>query len=131
MHDARLERPPFCAQCGSPVVVADAEFCKNCGAPLSWFSRDISWRPLIALILSVVPGLGQLYKGQPGRGLMWFIFVLVFLAYATPIGMLLWLVCAGNAALAGAVREEAIANSARRRTHPRRSTRQTVQRPEL
>jgi TM2 domain-containing membrane protein YozV len=120
MSNPRIERPRFCAQCGTPVVVPDADFCKNCGAALAWLSLDISWRPLLALFLSVIPGLGQLYKGQPGRGLLWFMFVVSFLLYATPIGLLLWMICAGNAALAGAVREEAIANSAGRQIQPRR-----------
>jgi TM2 domain-containing membrane protein YozV len=82
------------------------------------------------MCLSIIPGLGQLYKGQPGRGLLWFVFVVLFLAYAMPIGILLWIVCAGNAALAGAVREEVIANSARRHIYSnRRRRQQTVQPP--
>jgi TM2 domain-containing membrane protein YozV len=120
MSDQRIERPRFCARCGSPLVVPDANFCKNCGAPLTWFSHDIAWRPLLAMFLSVIPGLGQLYKGQPARGLLWFIFVMVFLVYATPIGVLLWMICAGNAAMAGAVPEAAITNSARRQMQARR-----------
>jgi TM2 domain-containing membrane protein YozV len=132
MSDARIERPRFCAQCGSPVVVPDANFCKNCGAPLSWLSRDISWRPLVAMLLSVIPGLGQLYKGQPGRGLLWFMFVVLFLLYATPVGVLLWLICAGNAALAGAVHEEVLARSATRQTYRRgHRRRHPVQRPSM
>ncbi len=71
------------------------------------------------MFLSVIPGLGQLYKGQPGRGFLWFIFVLMFLLYAPPIGFLLWVICAGNAALAGAVREEVIVQPAKRHTQPR------------
>jgi len=127
MSDPHIERPRFCAQCGTPVVVPDANFCKNCGAPLTWLSRDISWRPLLAMGLSVIPGMGQLYKGQPGRGLLWFMFVVLFLVYATPIGVLLWMICAGNAALAGAVHEEAITRSSRRQMQPRR--RRTMQPP--
>ena len=127
MSDPGLERPRFCAQCGTPLVVPDANFCKDCGAPLTWLSRDISWRPLLAICLSVIPGLGQLYKGQPGRGLLWFMFVVLFLVYATPIGVVLWMICAGNAALAGAVHEEAIVHSARRPRQPRR--RRTMQPP--
>lgn len=117
MPDPRIERPRFCAQCGSPVVVPDANYCKNCGAPLTWLNRDISWRPVRAMFLSVIPGLGQLYKGQPARGLLWFIFVVVFLLYATPIGVLLWVICAGNAAVAGAMPGETIATTTR---HSRR-----------
>jgi TM2 domain-containing membrane protein YozV len=130
MPDPRIERPRFCAQCGAPVVVPDADFCKNCGAPLTWLSRDISWRPALAMLLSVIPGLGQLYKGQPGRGLLWFIFVVVFLVYAPPVGILLWMICAGNAAIAGAALETAIPNSARRPMQSRRHwARQTLQPP--
>ena len=120
MPEPRIERPRFCAQCGTPVVVADANFCKNCGSPLTWISRDISWRPMLALLLSVIPGLGQLYKGQPGRALVWFIFVLMLLVRAWPVGLLLWMICAANAALGGAIREEAIENSARHRRRLRR-----------
>jgi TM2 domain-containing membrane protein YozV len=130
MSDMRMDRPRFCAHCGAPVVVADANFCKQCGAPLTWLSHNISWRPMLAMLLSVIPGLGQLYKGQPGRGLLWFMLVIVFLVYATPIGLLLWIVCAGNAALGGAVREDVIAHSVQHRTQPHgRDPRRTAQRP--
>src|SRR5579883_1271543 len=77
MRERHTERPRFCSQCGSPVVVADAKFCKNCGAPLLLIRDNISWRPMLAIFLSVIPGLGQLYKGQAARGLLWFIFVAV------------------------------------------------------
>lgn len=82
------------------------------------------------MCLSIIPGLGQLYKGQPGRGLVWFVFVLLFLVYAMPIGILLWIVCAGNAALSGAVREEVVANSASHQIYPSRR-RRTIRSPGL
>lgn len=128
MSDPPFDRPRFCAQCGTAVVVPDASFCRQCGAPLTWLGRDVSWRPLLALCLSIIPGLGQLYKGQSGRGMLWFVFVILFLAYAMPIGILLWIICAGNAALSGAVREEVIAGSARRPILPiRRRPRSPIQ----
>jgi hypothetical protein len=114
MADSRVERPRFCSQCGSPVVVADASFCKNCGAPLAstvWFNPEISWNPRLALALSIIPGLGHWYKGQRVRGLLWFIFViLLYSSNAPTIGILLHVICASNAGLSGAIREEAIAN---------------------
>ncbi|MBV8453712.1 MAG: zinc ribbon domain-containing protein [Deltaproteobacteria bacterium] len=123
MPDRRIERPRFCAQCGAPVVVADANFCKNCGAPLTntvWFNSDISWRPRVAAALSIVPGLGHWYKGERVRGLLWFIFVMMLYSSNAPVlGFLLHLICISNAGLGGAIREEAITNSTRRR-HPRR-----------
>jgi hypothetical protein len=124
MPDARIERPRFCAQCGAPVVVADANFCKNCGAPLTntvWFNSNMSWRPRVAVALSIVPGLGHWYKRQWARGLLWFIFVpLLYFSNAPVLGFLLHVICACNAGLGGAIREEAIANSTRHQLQPRR-----------
>jgi TM2 domain-containing membrane protein YozV len=117
MPESKIERPRFCSQCGKPVVVADASFCKECGAPLAgtvWFSHDIAWRPLTAFLLSVIPGLGQWYKGQPFRALVWLAVVGLFYAGGSPLAPILHLVCAGNAALAGALREDAFARSGRR-----------------
>lgn len=52
--------------------------------------------------MSIIPGLGQFYKGQRWQALAWFIGVAV--AYsAYPLGLLLHLLCVANAALAGAV----------------------------
>jgi len=118
MPDAGTERPRFCSQCGQPVMVADANFCKECGAPLAgtvWFSHDITWHPLTALLLSIVPGMGQWYKGQPRKAVLWFVSVSLLYFHAPPIGFLLHVICAGNASLAGAIREEAVTRSARRR----------------
>jgi hypothetical protein len=109
--DRPLDRAHYCSQCGQPVVVARAHFCKQCGAPLNGpavIARDLSWRPLIAAALSVIPGLGHVYKGRPIVGALWFIGILM--AYHTNqfLGFVLHFVCAGNAALSGAVREDAV-----------------------
>jgi hypothetical protein len=117
MADTESERPRFCSQCGQPVMVVDAVFCKECGAPLAstvWFRRDVTWHPATALVLSVFPGLGHWYKGQPRRAVIWFLCVALFYASAPVIGLLLHVICAGNAALAGAIREEAIGRTGRR-----------------
>jgi len=106
----RNGRPRFCAQCGERLCVNDANFCKQCGAPLAastWFRQELSWRPLIALILSVIPGFGQLYKGHPWKALLWFGSVSIVYSAAPPIGFLLHIICAANAALSGSVRETA------------------------
>ena len=55
------------------------------------------WSPLIATCLSIIPGLGQLYKGQLFRGLIWFVAVLAGYALIVP-GLVLHLCCAFNAA---------------------------------
>jgi hypothetical protein len=129
MPDPRIERARFCAQCGAPVVVADANFCKNCGAPLTntvWLNSNISWRPGVAVLLSIIPGLGHWYKREWVRGLLWFVFVSVAYSYVTLLGFLLHLICAGNAGLAGAIREETLLNARhryRRRRGPRANRR--------
>jgi len=97
------------------VVVPDAEYCKDCGAPLStvrWLSPDPGYRPVVAAVLSVIPGLGHLYRGRPFKGIIWFFGVM--LAYgAGPIGFLVHLACAANAALSGAIDDRRL--DARRR----------------
>jgi len=123
MPDRRTERPRFCAQCGAAVVVADANFCKNCGAPLTntvWLNSNIWWRPGLAVVLSIVPGLGHWYKGERLRGLLWFLFVLMLYSNVTMLGFLLHLICAANAGLSGAIREDTIANASGRRNWRRR-----------
>ena len=81
------------------MVVADATFCKQCGASLHPLRGE--WgRLMVAAALSIIPGLGHLYRGYPWRALAWFIGV--GLAYmAPPLGLLLHLICAASAALAG------------------------------
>ncbi len=110
MADAVIERARFCSQCGRPVTVSDAVFCKDCGAPLAgteWLSRNITWRPMVALLLSVIPGLGHMYKNQRRAALVWFGVVALTYTMAASLGFLLHSICALNAALSGAVREEA------------------------
>jgi len=124
MPDRSIERPRFCSQCGNPVVVADASFCKTCGAPLPatvWFKRDLSRRPLKAVVLSVIPGLAHWYKGELARAIVWFASVVLLLVYsAWPVGMLLWLICAANAGLSGTFREDVLADSTAHRWREQR-----------
>jgi TM2 domain-containing membrane protein YozV len=122
MPDFMSDRPRFCSQCGQPVVVADANFCKECGAPLAgteWFNKNITWRPFTALMLSVIPGLGQLYKGQGVRGFLWFSAVVLFYVSGSSFGLILHAVCAINAALSGAIREDALSRNGRRHANRR------------
>lgn len=106
-------------------MVADAGFCKECGAPLPdtvWLSPDLSWRPRRALTLSVVPGLGHWYKGARRRGVAWFFTVLFLYSFAFPLGLLMHLICASNAAFGGALREDVLTS----RRGWRRATRLTA-----
>jgi ribosomal protein L37E len=100
--DAYSERPRFCSRCGQAVVVAEARFCKECGWPLpDQTARLINVRAesrFLPAALSIVPGLGHLYRGHPLRAMMWFFGIATAYAMAQPLGLLLHLVCAANAA---------------------------------
>ena len=88
------------------MVVGDARFCKDCGNALGSrlrFKHDLDWNPWLAMALSLVPGLGQFYKGQRLYAVLWFVFVLIVYQGAEPIGILLYLICIANAGLAGAI----------------------------
>lgn len=52
------------------------------------------WSPLVAMLLSLlIPGLGQLYKGQPINGIIWFVVVIIgYIALIVP-GLILHLCC--------------------------------------
>ena len=112
MREGEFEAPRFCARCGQPIVVADATFCKSCGAPLTRFPllrRNHGFNPLIALVLSIVPGVGHIYRGMPFKGIMWFFGVGFAWLIAPPLATLLHIICAANAAFSGLVREDAMA----------------------
>jgi hypothetical protein len=114
MPESTIERARYCSQCGQAVTVNDAVFCKECGAPLAgtiWLSHEITWRPFVAFALSIVPGLGHFYKRQPWRGMLWFLFVAYMYMAAPFLGWIMHLICAGNAALSGAIKEDALARS--------------------
>jgi TM2 domain-containing membrane protein YozV len=110
--DADFEKPRFCSRCGQPIVVAEASFCKSCGAPVTRFPlmrRDPGFNPILALVLSIVPGVGHIYRGKPFRGILWFFGVSIAYTMGPPLGILIHLVCAANAAFSGALREDMMA----------------------
>jgi hypothetical protein len=108
-----FEKPRFCSRCGAPIVVAEASFCKSCGAPVTRFPllrRNHGFSPVIALVLSIVPGVGHIYRGKPFKGIMWFFFVVFAHAIGgQPFGTLIHLICAANAAFSGTMREDVLA----------------------
>jgi TM2 domain-containing membrane protein YozV len=93
-------------------VVEDATFCKDCGAPLNttiWVKQNPGFNPILAAILSVLPGLGHLYRGRVGRGIMWFFGVTAAYGASIGLGILIHIICAANAALAGTIADDAFA----------------------
>jgi hypothetical protein len=110
--EADFEKPRFCSRCGAPIVVAEASFCKSCGAPVTRFPllrRNSGFNPVLALMLSIVPGVGHIYRGRPFKGIMWFFFVSIAYGMGPPFGILIHLICAANAAFSGTLREDLLA----------------------
>ena len=63
-------RPMFCPQCGLANRY-DARFCSSCSAPMPDEPRAIRHSPGVAAVLSFFwCGLGQIYNGQIGKGLL-------------------------------------------------------------
>ena len=127
MASARpVEAPRFCSRCGNAVVVVDAVYCKECGAPLAatiWLNRNMTWRPWTALILSIMPGCGQWYKGQRLCGVGWLVGVSFLYMAIYPLGLLMHIICALNAALGGALKEDLPIRWGDRRSSASSSTR--------
>lgn len=90
--------------------MADASFCKSCGAPVTRFPlllrRDSGFNPVLALVLSIVPGVGHIYRGRIGKAFLWFFGVSFAYTIAPPLGVFIHIVCAANAAFSDALRED-------------------------
>jgi hypothetical protein len=71
--------------------------------------RDSGFNPVLALLLSIVPGVGHIYRGWPFKGIAWFFGVSVAYTMGPPLGILIHFICAANAAFSGALREDMMA----------------------
>jgi hypothetical protein len=99
----KLINCPACNKEISRVAVA----CPSCGHPINPVQVPVasqetpkrSWSPGVAALLSlIIPGAGQMYKGQVGAGLLWLIFVVGgYFLFIIP-GVILHLVCIFSAA---------------------------------
>ena len=96
------KRCPYCRE----MILINAVKCRHCGEllddELARERRPREWNPVIAAVLSfLIPGLGQVYKGQVFAGLVW--LCLVYLSYAACCfpGIVLHIVCLFDAASGG------------------------------
>lgn len=92
-------RCPYCAE----VIAAAAKKCKHCGEYLDQSLRQSAvpapaaqqaWIPGVAAVLSlVIPGAGQIYKGQLNAGIAWLVGVVVGYCLFIVPGLLAHIVC--------------------------------------
>lgn len=97
-----------CAACNNTISVSAAS-CPHCGEPGIAFHDgpeppsavvvqnqppQRQWSPGIAAVLSfLIPGMGQMYKGQIFNGLLWLIIVAVGYFFLIIPGLVLHLIC--------------------------------------
>jgi len=67
---------------------------------------NAGFNPVLALVLSIVPGVGHIYRGKPLRGIWWFFGVSFAYGMGPQLGILIHLICAANAAFSGTLRED-------------------------
>jgi TM2 domain-containing membrane protein YozV/RNA polymerase subunit RPABC4/transcription elongation factor Spt4 len=64
-----------CPDCGH-LMSRRASQCPQCGWTLQPVVAKPAWNPGVAAVLSfVIPGLGQMYKGEIGSAIVWFFVV--------------------------------------------------------
>lgn len=91
-----------CPECSQQVSSAAAS-CPACGHPIlggSAAGPAARWNPAVAALLSfLLPGLGQMYKGQVLNGVVWLFVVVVGYLFLVAPGLVLHLCCILGAAM--------------------------------
>lgn len=83
-------RTRYCQHCGARIHM-DAEICPNCGVRAGRVRPTAQKSPGIAAVLSFLfVGLGQIYNGQIGKGIVFFVLgIILALTIFLVIGIIL------------------------------------------
>ena len=86
----------YCPACGEEVSNPNAVACTHCGEAIRTPYRGYKSSGLAAILSFFIPGLGQIYNGQIGKGIMYMIFAFIFLALSAlligiPFVLILWI----------------------------------------
>jgi len=91
----------YCPECGKPVAAPGARFCNSCGAvvdPIAVFGQPGNRTPgqqkspfLAAACSSFLPGLGQVYNGELGKGIAVFFGTLIGAFVLLIPGLVAWM----------------------------------------
>lgn len=101
----------YCRNCGEELPYRQGEWppslpklCPSCGVrikdPIRYGSRNGQGRthieklknPILAALLSIIPGLGHAYNGKVGRGLLFFFGTIVGLFIFVFPGVIVWII---------------------------------------
>ena len=109
---------PYCDE----LVSSNARKCKHCGEFLDAELRQLRqprqqlWHPGVAAVLSlIVPGAGQMYKGQVGGGICLLIFTAIGYMAAILPGVVLHVFCILSAATGDPTKSTGDSTKSRRR----------------
>ena len=91
----------YCPECRKEASDR-ARACPHCGYPFALHHEPVtlprSWNPGIAAVLSLlIPGAGQMYKGQVERGIVWLLCVALGYSVLVLPGLILHIICILNA----------------------------------
>jgi len=84
----------FCPKCGSELKHEEAEICPNCGMRIRDPPKQVEKEksPLIAVLCSFfIPGLGQFYNGDLGKGIAFFLGIYIGLLFFVIPGVIVWI----------------------------------------
>ena len=84
----------FCPKCGSELKFEEAEICPNCGMRLRETTKQVEKEknPGIAVLCSFfIPGLGQFYNGDLGKGIAFFLGTFIASLFFFIPGVIVWI----------------------------------------